>query len=330
MLRNKEFALYLSGSMAAWLAAMWTGFSQSAAAGWIVAALGGVLIAGFCCYTWWRYRELARLSHYLSEIAGGNTQLDVRDNREGELSILKNQIYKVTLMLSEQSEYLKRDKLRLTDAISDISHQLKTPLTSMLVMSDLLGQPGLPAHKRDEFTRNITVQLERMEWLMTALLKLSKIDAGTAMFKAERVYARQLVEQAIQPLLIPIELKEQRLDVEGDASVSFIGDLNWTVEALINILKNAVEHTGPGGEIHISYEENALYTAIRVRDNGKGIPKQELPYIFQRFYKGTQASEGSIGIGLALAHSIVTSQNGTIEAASRVGEGTTFLLKFYK
>lgn len=330
MLRSKEFIVFICGCLAVWLVGSGIGFAVSAAAGIIVAAAGAALMICFCLYTAWRYREIARLSHYLTEIAGGNTGLDVRDNREGELSILKNNLYKMTLMLSQHGEYLKRDKLRLTDAISDISHQLKTPLTSMRVMSDLLGQPDLPPRKRDEFTRNLAVQLERMEWLMASLLKLSKIDAGTAMFRRDNVLAEGVVRQALQPLLIPVELKELKLAIEGDAGTAFVGDANWTVEALINILKNAVEHTEPGGVIAIQYGDNALFTSIRISDSGQGIPREELPYVFQRFFKGKQASEGSVGIGLALAHSIVTSQNGSIEATSRPGEGTTFLIKFYK
>ncbi len=273
---------------------------------------------------------MEKLSEYLRTIASGNYTLDVRDNTEGEMSILKNEIYKVTLLLSEQSSLLKRDKLRLTDAISDISHQLKTPLTSMLVMVDLLSQPDIPDSKQSEFTRNIRIQLERMEWLITSLLKLSKIDAGTIHFKKDSVKVEQLLHKAVQPLLIPIEIKELSVEIHGNPEAAFTGDLNWTVEAFINLLKNAVEHTGDGGSIAIHYGENPLFTEIEITDTGQGIAKKDLPYIFKRFYRGKNAGDSSVGIGLAMAHSIITSQNGTIDVISQPGKGTQFRIKFYK
>ncbi len=274
--------------------------------------------------------EIENLSNYLRQISNGNYTLDVRDNQEGELSILKNDIYKVTLMLSEHSALLQHDKVQLTNAISDISHQLKTPLTSMTVMADLLSEPELPPEKRTEFTRNIRIQLERIGWLVSSLLKFSKIDAGTVQFKKDPISVRTLFQKSLEPVLIPMDIKEQTVSIKGDDTVSFLGDLNWTAESLINILKNCVEHTPEGGEISISFAENALYTEVIIADNGKGIPKEELPYVFQRFYKGKNASEDSVGIGLALSHSIITSQNGDINIKSEKGIGTQFHIKIYK
>src|SRR5699024_2448927 len=207
----------------------------------------------------------------------------------GELSILKNNIYKVTLMLAEQGELLKKDKIHLTEALSDISHQLKTPLTSMTVMVDLLSDPQLSSEKRSEFIHTIMRQLERIEWLVSSLLKLSKIDAGTAIFKQDQVFVQELIEKALDPVLIPIEIKEQTISITGDEKVSFIGDLNWTVEALTNILKNCVEHTQAGGRIALSFTENVLFTELIIQDDGKGIAKEDLPYLFNRFYKGKNA-----------------------------------------
>ncbi|MDD3851207.1 MAG: histidine kinase dimerization/phospho-acceptor domain-containing protein, partial [Firmicutes bacterium] len=194
MLRNKEarnllLVLCIVSLAAVALTAV---FSMAAAATTFAAC--GLLIGCSLYFTALRYREMEKLSGYLRRISGGDYSLDVRDNREGELSILKNEIYKVTLMLSRQSTLLQRDKIRLTDAISDISHQLKTPLTSMLVMTDLLSDAKLPEDKRIEFTLNIRIQLERMEWLVSSLLKLSKIDAETVRFKEEKVAVKDLVE----------------------------------------------------------------------------------------------------------------------------------------
>ncbi len=139
-----------------------------------------------------------------------------------------------------------------------------------------------------------------------------------------------LIQKAVAPILIPMDIKEQTLQVTGEESVAFLGDLNWTAEAIINILKNCVEHTGEGGEISITFSENALFTEITIKDNGKGIPKEDLPYIFKRFYKGKNAGEDSVGIGLAMAYSIIKNQNGDIQVTSAPGKGTCFQIKFYK
>ncbi|MFJ1626429.1 sensor histidine kinase [Marinilactibacillus psychrotolerans] len=277
-----------------------------------------------------RYKEIESLSGYLRTISNGQYSLDIRDNQEGELSILKNEIYKVTLMLSKQSDYLSKDKKRLADALSDISHQLKTPLTSMLVMIDLLSQQNLTEEKRIEFTSNIEKQLERMDWLLMSLLKLSKIDAGTAIFKKETVVVEDLVIQSLEPLRIPIELNNQNLLITGENTVTFKGDQQWTSEALINIIKNCIEHTPAEGRISIYYQENPLYTEIIIEDTGEGISREELPNVFKRFYRGKNASENSIGIGLAMAHTIIENQQGSLDVKSELGEGTQFIIRFYK
>ncbi|MGE6260073.1 sensor histidine kinase [Heyndrickxia sporothermodurans] len=330
MLRNREVQFLLlimcSISFAAMIAVAF--FSTIGAV--VVFIASALLIASSLLFTRWRYRELEKLSIYLRQISSGNYSLDVRDNQEGELSILKNDMYKVTLMLSEQSSLLQQDKTQLTDAISDISHQLKTPLTSMTMMADLLSNSDLPPTKRKEFTRNIRIQLERIDWLVSSLLKLSKIEAKTIQFKKDQIVVKRLVQKALEPVSIPMDIKGQTVSIQGKENVTFLGDLNWTAEALINILKNCVEHTHEGGVIVISFSENALFTEIVIADNGGGIPKEDLPYIFKRFYKGKNASEGSIGIGLSMAHSIIISQNGVIDVTSNSEEGTQFRIKFYK
>lgn len=330
MLRNREIQLLLLTMGLIGLATIVVAAFISSAAAVFVFVLSMLLIGTTLLFTRWRYRELEKLSVYLREISNGNNSLDVRDNQEGELSILKNDIYKVTLMLSEHQSLLHRDKIQLTDAISDISHQLKTPLTSMTVMADLLSAPDLPPAKRTEFTHHIRIQLERIDWLVSSLLKLSKIDAKSIQFKKDRIPMKNLIQKALEPVMIPMDIKGQTVSISGGDDVFFIGDFNWTVEAVINILKNGVEHTQEGGTISIAFSENALFTEIIISDNGKGIPKEDLPYIFKRFYKGKNASEGSIGIGLAMAHSIIASQNGVIDVTSDSEQGTQFRIKFYK
>ena len=172
--------------------------------------------------------------------------------------------------------------------------------------------------------------MERIEWLVSSLLKLSKLDAGVAVMKKDPVNVRSLVEKAVSPLLIPMELKEQTLELEGGEGVYFIGDAHWTTEALINILKNCMEHTPCGGRLQVAWEGNPIYTQIRIADTGEGIPKEDLPHIFTRFYRGRNAHEDSVGIGLAMAKSIILQQNGDITADSYPGRGTTFSIRFYK
>lgn len=330
MLRNREIRLLL-------LAMTLTGLCLAVAAAFFSAVGSGIvllatalLILYALIFTNWRYKQLAGLASYLQQIGNGDYELDVRDNQEGELSLLKNDIYKVTVRLSEQNALLLQDKDRLKDAISDISHQIKTPLTSMTAMTDLLNDPDMPEEKRIAFTRKIGLQLERIDWLVSSLLKLSKIDAGAVAFRRDRIRADELIRKAVQPLLVPIDIKGQVLSIAGEESVSFAGDLNWTSEALINIMKNCVEHTPAGGELTIQYSENALYTEIVIADQGKGIAKEELPHIFKRFYKGKDAGESSVGIGLSLAQSIISNQNGDIYVTSEPGKGTRFRIRFYK
>lgn len=330
MLRNKEIRIVaaLVGILSAAGAAACFNFSVVSGIVASIALLSVNLV--FFLFTRWRYRQLYLLAEYLGRIVGGEYSLDVRDNREGELSILKNEIYKVTVRLREQAEQLKKDKQFLADSLSDISHQLKTPITSMLVMTELIQDKNLPADKRDEFTWNIRSQLERLQWLVTSLLKLSRIDAGTIDFKKEQVSAAELIGRAVEPFLIPMEIREQTLEISGDDEAKLTCDFNWTAEALSNIVKNCMEHTPEGGRISIEYEETSLFTMIRISDNGEGIHKSDLPHIFRRFYKGKNAGRDSVGIGLAMAKSIIENQNGTIEAASEAGKGTVFTVKFQK
>lgn len=307
------------------------GLAAGAAAGWAVLAVC-LLFSGVCLgNTLWRHRQMARLADYLRRITAGEYSLDIRDHTEGELSLLKSEIYKVTMMLSEYNERLQREKRQLADSMADISHQLKTPLTSMLVMTDLLSQEGLPAEKREEFTRHIRRQLERLEWLVSALLKIARLDAGVVEMKPERVEIGPFVREVTAPLLIPIELKEQTLTLRGKKEAALWGDPHWSAEALLNVVKNCTEHTPAGGEITVSWEENPLYTEVRVEDTGPGVDPADLPHIFNRFYRGKNACEDSgAGIGLAMAQSILSRQNGEITAENRPGGGTRFRMRLYK
>ncbi|GAP15393.1 signal transduction histidine kinase [Longilinea arvoryzae] len=330
MLRNKELRFYFASLFAVLVTGTVISYSIDPRAGLValIALLLTVVISGL--FSYWRYRQIGKLSNYLKRITGGDYSLDIRDNAEGELSILKNEIFKVTVTLREQAEQLKKDKRFLADSISDISHQLKTPITSMRVMTELLGDENLPREKRAEFTQNIRSQLERLQWLVTSLLKLSRMDAGTIEFRKETVDVRSMLTKAVEPLLIPMEIKNQALEISGDERTRFTGDLNWSAEAVTNVIKNCVEHTPQGGKISIQFGETPIHTWIAIQDNGEGIHPDDLPHIFDRFYRGRKSHKDSIGIGLAMSKSILLNQGGAIEANSEPGRGALFTIKIYK
>jgi signal transduction histidine kinase len=295
-------------------------------------ALVGLVCTGFVLLLV-RYQraisaQVTGLSAYLRHIDAGDYALDVRDNGEGSFSLLKNDLYKVTVRLREQAELLQKDKTALSNLIADISHQIKTPLTSLGVLADLLAEDPPEADRR-AFVERLRAQLGRIQWLTGALLKLARLDAGTAAFKSEPVDVRWLIEKALEPLQIPLEIKNQRLEVHGDDSASFTGDLNWSAEALTNVVKNCIEHTPEGGTIEIRYSANTLYTEILVSDDGEGIESRDVPNIFNRFYRGENTGESSVGIGLALAKAIFTAQGGDISVRSERGAGTSFTIRVF-
>ena len=291
-------------------------------------ALGaGLVFTGL--HVWFvrrRYREIAELSRSLDRILHGQNQL-LEDNAEGELAILRSEIAKMTLRLKESSDRLSDEKQELTRALADISHQLRTPLTSMnLTLSLLAGEED--EAKRLRLTRELKRSLERIDWLVETLLKLSKLDAGVVRFEAVPMSAAELAERALRPLRIPMELKAQELVLSlGDAKLSV--DPAWTAEALGNVVKNCVEHTPEGGTITVAARQTPIYTELSVSDTGPGIDPEDLPRLFERFYRGKHAGENSIGIGLALARQIAAAQNGTVQAANRPEGGARFTFRFY-
>ena len=297
-----------------------------------VLALVGMVCTGFVLLLV-RYQravsaQVAELSAYLRDIDAGNYSLDVRDNGEGGFSLLKNDLYKVTVRLREQAELLQKDKTALSNLIADVSHQIKTPLTSLGVLVDVLAEDPSEEDRR-AFLERLRGQLGHIQWLTGALLKLARLDAGTAALKRDLVDVRQLIERALEPLQIRLEIKRQFLEIRGETEASFTGDLNWTAEALTNVVKNCVEHTPEGGRIEISYRANTLYAEIIVSDNGEGIVSRDVPNIFNRFYRGERADESSVGIGLALAKAIFAAQGGDISVRRERGVGTSFTIRVF-
>ncbi len=292
--------------------------------------LSGLLsLIGYIVYTKKRYQEIAHLNDYLMRVCMGEYDLDIQDNAEGELSILKNNLYKILLLLRSQNAALQKEKLGLADSLADISHQLKTPLSAMTVMTDLLKAENDPQN-REKFLEIIETQTDKMNWLIVTLLKLSKLDAGTIELEEKPVQIASVVQKAVAPFLLTADLRNITLDFSSLTNFTFTGDCNWSAEAVGNIIKNCLEHTEDGGKIVLSATETNIYDMLCIADNGCGIPATELPHIFERFYHGESASENSVGIGLALSKTILAREHATIEAKSQVGVGTAFYIRFYK
>lgn len=275
-----------------------------------------------------RYRRIALFSLDINRILHGNSQIFLEKYAEGELGILQNEVYKMTVRLREQRQQLLDDKAYLADSLADISHQLRTPLTSINLLVSFLSEPDVTRERRLELTRELHRLLSRIDWLITSLLKMSKLDAQTVLFTREVVPLQDLIAKAVEPVLIPMELRDQHLAVDVEGSVDC--DISWTCEALTNILKNCMEHTPDGGHLEIRGRENPVYVEIFIRDDGKGIAKTDLPHVFERFYKGKNSNENSYGIGLALSRMIIVNQGGTIKAENNPIKGAKFSIRFYK
>ncbi len=276
-----------------------------------------------------QYGQIRGITRYAGEISRGDYTLKIRDNREGDLSILKNEIYKITTLLKEHAGALQQEKALLADSLADISHQLKTPLTSLSVLNDLLSDDP-DEEKKALFLERMRAQLQRIEWLVSSLLKLSRLDAGAVIMKRDRIPVSNLVEKTLATLAMPLEVKALTVHLEGDAGVSFTGDFEWSCEALINIIKNCIEHTPEEGSLNISFAQNPIFTVINIADSGIGIAPEDLPHIFTRFYKGKNAAPDQVGIGLAMARAIVEKQGGDITVKSDPGSGSEFTIKFYR
>ena len=275
------------------------------------------------------YNKIRKLSIYTNDILNNKYNMDIREYSEGDISNLKNDLYKMTIKLKEQNELSLKDKIYLQDTLSDISHQLKTPLTSMYVINELLYDDKLDKSLKKELLNKSKKGLERIEWLITSLLKMSRLDSGSEKLILENVKLINIINKTIEPIRIPLELKNINLNVSCSNDIKVNVDVNWTTEALINILKNAMEHTLENGNINIVCSDNPLYTMISISDDGCGISKKDLPHIFERFYKGMGNKE-SIGIGLNMSKKIIESENGNISVKSKENEGTTFIIKLFK
>ena len=271
------------------------------------------------------YKKIAKIDKYMNNILNDDYSINIKDYCEGDISNLKNDIYKMTIKLKEQSELLIKEKKYLEETLQDISHQIKTPLTSMYMINDILTNEKDENIKKEFLIKNKN-QIERIEWLVTSLLKLSRLESGTVKLKKEKINLKELIDKSIEPINVLLELRNIKL-TKNIIDVNLVVDINWTVEALLNVIKNACEHTVD--KIEIVGSTNPLYTEIKIIDNGSGISKKDIKHIFERFYKGNHNKE-SIGIGLNMSKKIINLQNGLIEVSSKEGVGSTFIIKLYK
>lgn len=276
-------------------------------------------------------KKINEITKYIEEINRGNYKLNIEENTEDELSILKNELYKITIMLKEVAENSQKDKTTLKDSLSDISHQIKTPITSILIMLDnILSDENMPEDIKKDFIKDIKREIVNIKFLVESILKLSKIDRNSIKFIKKEVLIKDIINEAVKNVSMLSELKNIEIIVSGDDSIKTICDLKWQVEAITNILKNCIEHSYENRKIYINYNQNNMYTELKIEDNGTGIDAKDLPHIFERFYKGKNSSSDSVGIGLALSKSIIESNNGYIQVDSKLNKGTTFIIKYLK
>ena len=345
LLRNREVRRTVAASAAVGAAgATWAWSVAGPEAAGCVALTAAAVTAAWTLATRSRYRALARLAAQVDDVLHGARDVSFERMREGEVAILASELDKMCNRLALANEELEHERNALADALADISHQIKTPLTSLALMTSLLRRELVAGGARtEEVGRLRTMERleDRVEWLVASLLKLARIDAGVVSFVRERVGGAELVARAAEPLAVAFDLADVRLVVDAEDGAGFTGDLSWTAEALENVLKNCLEHTPAGGEVRVSCAEDALAFRLRVEDTGPGIAPEDLPHVFERFYRGGErdarpAGAGSevdptgVGIGLALAKSLVTAQGGTIRAGNIPTGGACFDVVFFK
>ncbi len=284
----------------------------------------------FLCIFWrGRSRKIRDLGIYVDRVSQGDYELQLQKNQEDELSGLRNELFKLTVLYKEQAKHALAGKQALSDSVANISHQLKTPLTSAVILTDnLLESPEMAPEVRVKFLREISRQLVGMKWLVITMLKLSRLDAGVVEFQRERVSLKRIAEEAMQNLEMMAQWKEVRFKASL-SEIMITGDAKWLLEAVSNIVKNAIEHSPGGGVVEVEDSENEVYVQLSVKDHGEGIPDLDQKHLFERFYKASKVENENVGIGLALSKEIVERTNGSITVDSG-RDGTNFMIRILK
>lgn len=330
MLRNREIRQFALCFLILTTAAVLAGtFLMGPETGILILFLAACYGAAFFLFIRERYQRIAHMSEQIDLVLHDQDQLYLAEEEEGELSILQSEISKMTLRIREQNAALKQEKAYLADSLADIAHQIRTPLTSVnLVLSLLENAPE--KERRLELLREAEGLLLRVDSLITSLLKLSRLDAGIVTFQTIPVEVETLIHTALRPLLIPMDLHDVTVRTRIPEGAAFQGDLEWTSQAVQNILKNCMESVGDHGWIEIVCEDTMLFTEIRIHDSGPGFDEEELHSLFDRFYRGKDEKTSGYGIGLALCRSVITRQGGTVIAKNHSEGGAVFLICFPK
>ena len=274
-------------------------------------------------------KKIQELIDYLMKVQDYAELPGMNEITEGRMGILQSEIYKVVTILKEEYSSEHKQKKYMSDMMSDISHQFKTPLTAISLMTELLMNPEVTEEQRLEYASKIDSQVGKMTWLIKNLLTLSQLEAGVLEMKSDKISLPNMMSEIEESLEVMAETSEVELNVQTPEGLELRGDKHWLREALTNIIKNSIEHTASGGYVRVDSSDNNIFTCIKISDNGKGIAKEHLPHIFERFYKADNTSKNSVGIGLAMAKQIINQHAGTIEVESEVNKGTTFTIKLY-
>lgn len=285
-----------------------------------VVAATGIALVFFLLVSYSRHKEILHLSAEIDEVLHGSRQVKFSHCKEGDVAILENELSKMVARLSHTQMLVTQEKNALADALADISHQIRTPLTSIGLMLPLIER-AQEEGERKRLVRELETMLDRVFWLVSTLLKLAKVDAGAMPIEHKTVSVTDMLERALAPLTINLDLHDITLHTNFDDQAHFEGDELWSAEAVENIIKNCIEHTPDGGSIMLRASADALATRIVIEDSGSGIAPEDLPHIFDRFYRGNSAEERrefhnpqGFGVGLALAHALIGAQGASLQA----------------
>lgn len=305
----------------------------------IIGVMSVLFIICFYIYLRRRKNAIVQLQDYMDKISRGNYELEINDNSEDELSSLKNSLYKIMVYMKEQADSARIKKVMLAQSVSDISHQLKTPLTSTQILLDNLNDnPDMEYATRKKFIYEALNQVNGMSWMIVSMLKLSRIDAGVVEFNNENISINKIIEEAVGNLEVIAEIKnvniEKNIDNRNEdelnkSDIYIKGDYNWNREALQNIIKNAIEHSNDKGTVKINITDNDVYTAVYITNRGEKLSDKQQKQIFERYYSEAKYEDNSMGIGLPLAKAVIEKQGGYISVESD-DEETVFIVKYIK
>ena len=276
-------------------------------------------------------KKIKEITSLIEQINRKNYMIDIDNNTEDDLSILKNEIYKTTVMLKEEAYNSNNDKNNIKKSIEDISHQLKTPLTSISVMLDnIIDDPDMEDSVRNDFINDINREINNINFLIKSLLKLSRFDVNAVKYNSQNNSVKSIMDKVMNNVSTLSDLKNIKIDLNIKNDFNIYCDFNWQVEAITNIVKNSIEHSFKDKDIIINVIDEKLYSKIEIINYGIGINSKDIKHIFDRFYKGDNSLEDSFGIGLSLSKTIIEKNNGKIIVSSKENDKTIFTIKYYK